>query len=318
MNRQTWLCFSLLISALLAGACEKLPPEQEHFAKGYAAYNKGDFITAVLYLKPLVEAENPAAELLMAKMYANGEGVPVDIGKSEYLRNSATLAIFKKRNITPGEMNPMGTSLASISKRLDYYMDASEGKEAPVKDLSEIVQSLGVGSMAELQSRDPDSGENTSDQSAAATGATSPDINVDLPSEITKESSEVAAEIRDSVRSPAPTDDSSDLPVAMPPKESSRGNDQITLSILRQSAENGDPMAMEFLSAAYAHGFYGLKPNKERYSFWAAQARKVQQRAPLQEDSQKKIPVLQLGLVLVIGMGLIGGGIWLWRAQISR
>ena len=50
------------MAVFLASACAKLPPEQEHFAKGYSAYNNGDFTTAVLYLKPLVEAGNPAAQ----------------------------------------------------------------------------------------------------------------------------------------------------------------------------------------------------------------------------------------------------------------
>jgi len=305
MNRQSSLGFLFLLSALVTTSCIKLSPEQAHFAKGFDAYNKGDFTTAVLYLKPLVEAGNPAAELLMAKMYSNGQGVSADIGKSEFLRNSATLQIFQKKNITPGEMNPMGTSLASISKRLDYYMNVSEGKEAPVKDLSEIVQSLDIGNVAELQSRDPDQGEAAVAHSSSESG-------------IVLDSSRDASETLEPVHSSVVNGDSADLSPAMPPIESSRGSDPISLTVLHQAAENGDPMAMEFLAAAYAHGFYGLKPNPGRSLFWANQSRKVRQRAPSRNDSSDKLPVVPLVLIVGIGLSLIGGGIWLWQANVSR
>src|ERR1039458_2377718 len=41
----------LLLSRILMVSCSKLSPIQEHFDRGYKAYEKGDFTSAVLYLK---------------------------------------------------------------------------------------------------------------------------------------------------------------------------------------------------------------------------------------------------------------------------
>jgi len=274
---------------LFAASCMKLPPEQEHFAKGYSAYNKGDFTTAILYLKPLVEAGNPAAQLLMAKMYSNGDGVPVNIGKADLLRNLAAIQVYKKQNITPGERDPMGDSLASISKRLDYYVGATEGKEAPVKDLSEILQTLDIHGGGDSQTP-------ASDQE------------------------EGSPEPAESVHAPAAAPESSESPAPdMPPAGSSRGSDHISLGILRQAAESGDPTAMGFLSAAYAHGFYGLAASPAQAGLWAEKAQKARQgRVPAHDDPRQNIPSLQVALILGTGISLFGAGAWLWWRHKSR
>jgi len=194
----------------------------------------------------------------------------------------------------------MGNTLTSLSRRLDYYVNGVGGNEAPVKDLSDILRSLDIRNVADLQNRVQDQEERPSDNLSA-------------------ESSGASSEISEAVHSLAPDSSSVPSPSAAPSAESSRGSDQISLGILRQAAESGDPTAMEFLSAAYAHGFYRLKPDLGQAGLWADKARHVRQRtAPMHDSSAGKIPVAQLALILGIGISLVGFGAWLWRTNASR
>jgi TPR repeat protein len=300
MNRQTRWRFLCFVGLLSMSSCTKLPPDQEHFSKGYAAYNKGDFATALLYLKPLVETGNPAAELLMAKMYTNGDGVPFDMEKSEYLRNAATIEIFKKKNLTPGEVNPLGGTLANIAKRLDYYENGSEGKSESVKDLSDVLKSVDARNMADLQGHTPDQDGEPAEHPVADSGGAPPDTTVEVPQTLGEKSS---------------IPPSSTMAIS----DSSRGSDQISLSILHQSAEAGDPMAMEFLSAAYAHGFYRVKPSPVLAKRWADKAKKARQRkVPDHRDASTNNPIVQVRWILGIGFSLMGIGAWLWWRDDSR
>ena len=108
--------------AALLSACGDygLTPDESHFQHGYDAYTKGDYSTALSYLKPLVEKENPAAELLMARMYANGTGVAVDVDKAEFLRNLASLRVMKKSTLLPFR-GPASNPLQTLSDRVAYY-----------------------------------------------------------------------------------------------------------------------------------------------------------------------------------------------------
>jgi TPR repeat protein len=48
------------------------------FDAGVAAYNKGDYATAMREWRPLAEAGDASAQYNLGVMYANGEGVPED------------------------------------------------------------------------------------------------------------------------------------------------------------------------------------------------------------------------------------------------
>ena len=59
-----------------AELAEKAKQEQTAFSKGLAAYNAGDFPTALAVLKPLADAGNPSAQNNIGRMYYDGKGVP--------------------------------------------------------------------------------------------------------------------------------------------------------------------------------------------------------------------------------------------------
>jgi TPR repeat protein len=281
MKRQMKPVLSFLSVALLTLSCSKLSPEQEHFDKAYQAYNDGHFTSAVLYLKPLVEAGNPAAQLLMAKMYANGSGLPEDPEKADLLRNLAAFQIFKKNNLAPGELQPGTDTLAAISKRLDYYVGAGEGKKEPIQNLNQVLDSINIHGIQDLQKL---SEEETPSAAAApeAAPASEPFPAVSIPAD-------------------------------------SRASSQISLGIIRQAADSGDPAAMDLLSAAYSHGFYGLASNASQAAAWTEKAANARHRGlPAAREPSPTVPVVQVSMIIGGGLVLIGAGVWFWVRNRSR
>jgi TPR repeat protein len=282
------------MTAFLAAACQKLSPQQAHFERAFKYFNQGDFTSTLLYLKPLVEDGHPAAQLLMARMYANGQGVPEDGGKAELLRNLAAYQIYKNKNFTPGEMRPANETLKTISDRLDYYVEAGEHKESPPQNLSQLMESLGDNNTSDLQKTDDNS------------GSAQPEIPIEIPHEQPESVPEAAP-----VSVPPPLENPAEK---MAISGDSRRSEQITLGIVRQAAEGGDPMAMELLSAAYAKGFYGLTPNPDQSRQWLIKAREARHRLRISDetDSLEKVPLNQVWKVFAIGAVLIAIGVWRW------
>jgi len=303
VNHQCRAASILLLGAILAVSCAKLSPQQEHFSRAYDAYNKGDFASVILYLKPLVEAENPAAELLMARMYANGEGVQADPGKADLLRNLAAFQIFKKKNLTPGELRRPSDTLSNISDRLDYYVGATDRKEQPAQSLTQVLDSLDVHSLMELQKSSYDPEQAPAENPPSESGHP-PDVNVDR-AEITPQS----------VPEPATPqkDESVPAPIPTPVPADSRASDQISLGYIRQAAEGGDSKAMGLLSAAYKHGFYGLTPSTTEAVMWKKRSREALHHpgSSLRDDPLQQVPLEQLWFIIAGGVSLIGTGLWL-------
>ena len=53
-------------------------PAQAGLDEGLAAYNRGDYATALKELRPMAEAGNAAAQHKLGVMYRDGQGVPQD------------------------------------------------------------------------------------------------------------------------------------------------------------------------------------------------------------------------------------------------
>lgn len=66
-------------------------PEME-FDEAVAAFDEGDYVTAVRKLKNLAEQEYPGAQYRLGTMYSNGQGVPQDYVQAHMWYN---LAAFK-------------------------------------------------------------------------------------------------------------------------------------------------------------------------------------------------------------------------------
>ena len=81
--------------ALIAARCGRfilglMAPAWTGFYKGVAAYNRGDYATAIRELRPLAERGLAEAQLKLGIMYNKGEGVPQDYAKSlQWYRKAA-------------------------------------------------------------------------------------------------------------------------------------------------------------------------------------------------------------------------------------
>ena len=68
---------ALVLAASLASAAVAGP-----FEDGYAAYDKGDYATAMRLWRPLADQGNAEAQYSLGLMYDNGQGVPQDYAQA--------------------------------------------------------------------------------------------------------------------------------------------------------------------------------------------------------------------------------------------
>ena len=75
------------------------PVIAQDFQKGFAAYNAGDFATALQEWTPLAEAGDEVAQFNLGLMYNNGEGVPQDYAEAvKWYRLAAEQGNAKAQN----------------------------------------------------------------------------------------------------------------------------------------------------------------------------------------------------------------------------
>jgi hypothetical protein len=116
-------------------------PAQAGLEEGFAAYKRGDYMTALKEWRPLANAGNPIAQASLGGMYANGQGVPQDKVLAYALFNLSSAAgdpstnkpATRNRNIITKEMTPReieaGQALTralaqpgNFGKALDTYL----------------------------------------------------------------------------------------------------------------------------------------------------------------------------------------------------
>ncbi len=81
-----------LIAALCAGFTSGLTaPARAGWDEGVAAYDRGDYATALREWRPLAKQGNVKAQYILGVMYEKGQGVPQDYAEAvEWYRNAAT------------------------------------------------------------------------------------------------------------------------------------------------------------------------------------------------------------------------------------
>jgi len=272
-----WGIPALIVLGLVEfNGCKNIPKDQAHFEKGYNAYFQGDYYTALLYLKPLVENGNPAAQLLMARMHAFGQGVQEDELQAEYLWNQAAATIRVKDPNAIGN-HAVNYTLKTAENRLEALIDPkSDLKSSLSSEDFKAIHDLGVpaesGQTAEESTRNEDHSL--------------------LPS---------AEDVKSVLSLSGRSHQSGPI----------RSVDELSASSLQQSAKWGNPLAMRLLAEAYEKGNYGLSPNHRLSSSWARAAQKAQGHKVGSEFSQEpweQIPYVQLGWTLLGGLTLIGLG----------
>ena len=96
---------ALFLAVGLAGPVAAGPLEDAN-----AAYNKGDYATALRLVRPLADQGNALAQSNLGFMYANGQGVPQDYVQAHKWLNLAAAAgdqsAVKSRDLVAGKMTP--------------------------------------------------------------------------------------------------------------------------------------------------------------------------------------------------------------------
>ncbi len=118
--------------ALIAARCGRfilglMAPAWAGFYKGVAAYNSGDYATALRELRPLAEQGMVDAQLNLAVMYNNGEGVPQDYTEAERWYRKAAEKRYAEAQFSIGLMYYKGLGVPQdYAEAVKWYRKAAE------------------------------------------------------------------------------------------------------------------------------------------------------------------------------------------------
>ncbi len=102
--------FAAALTVMLA-----LPVAAQDFQKGFEAYQRGDYATALREWRPLAEQGAADAQYALGRMYDNGEGVPQD--DAEALKwytvgaRPTLSCAWKHTGLSGGPRSPVGESI---------------------------------------------------------------------------------------------------------------------------------------------------------------------------------------------------------------
>jgi TPR repeat protein len=98
-------------------------------AKGLAAYDVGDYETSLAECQPLAEAGDPVAQFCVARLYANGFGVPMDdaVALHWYVAAAAQGHAEAQFNLAVFTENGWGVEMDSLAAAKLYRQAADQG-----------------------------------------------------------------------------------------------------------------------------------------------------------------------------------------------
>ena len=126
----------ILIVALVVGLAA---PASAGFDEGKAAYDRGDYVTALREWRPLAEQGDAKAQYNLGGMYANGQGVPQDYAEAVRWYRKAAEQGHDEAQYTLGFMYAYGWSVAQ-----DYAEAARWYRQAAEQGYANAQHSLGV------------------------------------------------------------------------------------------------------------------------------------------------------------------------------
>ena len=149
--------------ALIAALCGKfilglMAPAWAGFYKGVAAYNRGDYATALRELRPLAEQGVAEAQLNLALMYANGRGVPQDYAEAMKWYRKAAEQGHAEAQVNLGIMyqNGKGVPQDYVQAYMWFNLAAStfppgEGRDIAVKNRDDVAMRMTPAQISEAQ-----------------------------------------------------------------------------------------------------------------------------------------------------------------------
>ena len=107
------------------------PAYAQDWDKGLAAYQAGDYATALREWRPLAEQGNAMAQYVLGVMYRDGQGVPQDYRETEKWYQKAAAQGFAPAQFNLGVMYEYGQGVPQDHKEaLKWYRKAAEQGDA--------------------------------------------------------------------------------------------------------------------------------------------------------------------------------------------
>ena len=116
-----------------------LPVMAQDFQKGFAAYNAGDFATALKEWKPLAEAGDASSQYNLGYMYTMGEGVLKDYKEAVKWYRLAAEQGFPKAQSFVGLMYEYGNGVlqSNVMAHMWYNIASANGHSKAGEDRDE-------------------------------------------------------------------------------------------------------------------------------------------------------------------------------------
>ena len=125
----------------------------QDYQKALAAYNKGDYATALREWKPFAEQGDAIAQVLLGSMYQRGLGVTKDYAEAVNWYRKAAEQGYAGAQGNLGLMYYLGNGVIQniVSAHMWLNIAASNGQEDAVKNRDEIAKKMTASQIAEAQ-----------------------------------------------------------------------------------------------------------------------------------------------------------------------
>ena len=123
------------------------------FDEGVAAYNRGDYATALEEMLPIAEQGNADAQFALGVMYGNGDGVPQDYAVAmKWYRLAAEQGIARAQyNLGIMYGNGKGVPQDYVQAHMWFNLAASKGNEIARKNRDIVAKKMTPTQIAEAQ-----------------------------------------------------------------------------------------------------------------------------------------------------------------------
>ncbi len=152
MGRLRYILTALIALAMWLAATA---PALSDFQDGVAAYNRGNYATALREIQPLAERGLSAAQFYLGLMYANGTGVTRDYTEAVKWHRKAAEQGYAKAQYGLGSMYYIGQGVTQnyAEAYFWYSLSAAQGNKgaATWRDIAE--NKLNATQLAKLQRR---------------------------------------------------------------------------------------------------------------------------------------------------------------------
>ena len=133
------LLFAVPVSAMAEMQTSPVPAaalqgDQKRFAEGVAAYDRGDYKTALDIWLPLARAQDLAAQRNVAHMFRKGLGTEVDLPRALYFYEAAGRAGLATAQLNAAFMHLKGEGTAVDQRKAAYWFDLAARAGLPIAE----------------------------------------------------------------------------------------------------------------------------------------------------------------------------------------